>query len=254
MFSRRSFVLGTGAVSLAGASGARAQSSCTVLTEETQTAITPRAAIELLKAGNHRFIDGKTINCDLKAQLKSTAGGQHPFAAVVGCIDSRVPPELLFDQHIGSIFVARVAGNIINNDILGSLEYACEHAGAKAILVLGHKGCGAVKAAIEDLHEGHLTGLLSNIRPVVVTAKAPGAREASNAAFFDQVVIDNAKRAGHEILRRSHGLNELVREKKLIVAVAVDDVSTGKVEFIEEIHAHRDRKAKHGSSLLHHKR
>ena len=244
MYTRRSIVLGGIAVSLVPTSQLRAQSSCDVLDEATQSKISPRQAIDLLIAGNKQFMDGKTINCDLKAQIKATAAGQHPFAVVVGCIDSRVPPELMFDQHIGSIFVARVAGNVVNPDILASLEYACEHADAKAIVVLGHKGCGAVKAAIDDVLEGHLSGLLAQIRPTVKQVKATGERTSANTAFFDQVVSDNAKHAAHEIVERSHILSHLVKENKLIIAAAVDDIGSGQVTFIEEIKGPRPRVAK----------
>ncbi len=141
MTTRRNFLFTVGALA-AGAAAVRAQDSCSVLTKATQSAITPARALERLKEGNARFLAGRPVQCNLLAQVAQTAGGQAPFAAILGCMDSRVPPELVFDQRIGDIFVVRIAGNFVDTDIIGSLEYATKVAGAKLIVVLGHSDCG----------------------------------------------------------------------------------------------------------------
>ena len=148
-YTRRAFVGTTAALTMAGATAARAQDACSVVTADRQKATTPDAALQSLKDGNARFVAGSTINCDLRAQVKATANGQYPIAAIVGCIDSRVPPELVFDQRLGDVFAARIAGNFVNTDIIGSLEFATKLAGAKVIVVLGHTGCGAIKGAVD---------------------------------------------------------------------------------------------------------
>ena len=184
MLSRRSFC-GCVTLSLAAASvlGTRAVAAeCAVMTPERQD-LTPDQAIARLKAGNERLVGGKTINCDLVEQIKATAAAQAPFAAIVGCIDSRVPPELVFDQRIGDIFCARVAGNFVNTDIIGSLEFATKVAGARAIVVLGHNDCGAIKGAVDHVKLGHLTAMLTNIAPAVVSTRTSGDRNSKNAAF-----------------------------------------------------------------------
>jgi carbonic anhydrase len=173
MYSRRAFVVST-ALSLAAAGGAQAQDACAVFTPERQRAITPQDALRMLQEGNARFVSGKMINCDLRKQVQATAHGQAPFAALVGCIDSRVPPELVFDQQLGSIFAARIAGNFVNTDILGSLEYSCKVVGAKAIVVLGHSDCGAIKSAIDQAKLGNITEMLTHIEPAVTATKFAG--------------------------------------------------------------------------------
>lgn len=230
---------------MAAASGAQAQSSCRVVTRTAQEGLTPEGAIELLKGGNARFVAGQSVNCDFRKQVKDTAEGQYPFAAIVGCMDSRAPPELVFDQHIGSIFVVRVAGNVIDTDVLGSLEYACGHAGSKAIVVMGHEGCGGVKSAIDAAAKpvkggegghaaGNLTTLLNRIQPAVRQTTVAGARTSNNAAFVDAVVRNNALMSASLILARSPVLNQLVHDHKIVLAVAVDNLHTGKVEFIRD--------------------
>ncbi len=162
MFTRRTFV--GAAATLAVVGSAQAQDACMVVSKAAQAATTPEAAIAALKAGNERFVAGKSVNCDLMAQVKITADGQYPIAAVVGCIDSRVPPELVFDQKLGAMFTARVAGNFVNTDILGSLEFACKITGAKAIVVLGHTDCGAIKGALDQAKLGNRHGDAEELR------------------------------------------------------------------------------------------
>ena len=172
--------LGTAAAGRYGA--ALADDDCVVFDAARQSAKTPDAALQRLMDGNARLLAGKTVNCDLLAQIEATAAGQAPFAAIVGCIDSRVPPELVFDQRLGSVFAARIAGNFVNTDIIGSLEFATAAAGAKLVLVLGHSECGAIKGAIDNVQLGNLTATLSNIWPAVeATAGIPGERNSKNA-------------------------------------------------------------------------
>jgi carbonic anhydrase len=207
--------------------------ACAVYSKERQAAVTPSAALAMLKQGNERFVAGQTIHCDLLAQVRATAAAQAPFAAVVGCIDSRVPPELVFDQRIGDIFAARIAGNFVNTDILGSLEFATKLAGAKAIVVLGHSECGAVKGAIDNAQLGNLTATLANIRPSVAkVTDVPGSQDSKNKTLVQAVADQNAKDAAAMLLSRSAVLRELVSEGKLAVAAAMHDVATGQIRWL----------------------
>ena len=208
-----------------------ARNDCAVLTRETQAAITPDAALERLKEGNARFVAGETVHCDLRRQVRETAGGQAPFAAVVGCIDSRVPPELVFDQRIGDIFAARVAGNVVNDDILGSLEFSTQLAGACLIVVLGHTECGAVKGAVDDAKLGHLTGLLAQIRPSLAALKYQGVPSSKDAALVQRVAERNvqdavARLAGAPVLAAR------IKAGQLKLAGAMHDVATGKIAWM----------------------
>ena len=201
-FHRRR-VLQVAACAAAGAiaASALARSDCAVFTRETQGQVSPAAALKRLQEGNARFVAGETIHCDLRRQVAETAGGQAPFAAVVGCIDSRVPPELVFDQRIGDIFAARVAGNIVNDDILGSLEFATQLAGARLIVVLGHSECGAVKGAVDDAKLGHLTGLLAQIRPALAGVEYRGVPSSKDKALVQRVAERNVQDAVKKLAR-----------------------------------------------------
>lgn len=186
----------------------------------------------MLQEGNARFASGKSVNCDLLAQVRATADGQAPFAAVVGCIDSRVPPELVFDQQIGAIFAARIAGNFVNTDIIGSLEFATKLAGAKLIVVLGHTECGAIKGAVDDAKLGNLTAALANIRPSVIKIKAvDGPQTSKNKKLVQAVADQNAKDAVAMLTARSEVLRELVSEGKLKIVSAMHDIGTGKISW-----------------------
>ena len=229
MFSRRTFV---GAAAVLAATGtAQAQDACMVISKDAQTAATPDAAIAALKAGNERFVAGKSVNCDLMSQVKATATGQYPVAAVVGCIDSRVPPELVFDQKLGAIFAARVAGNFVNTDILGSLEFACKLTGSKAIVVLGHTDCGAIKGAVDQAKLGNLTEMLKNFDPAVAVTKIEGERSSKNKKLVQAVADNNAKLTAQLILARSPVLKEMADKKQIAVVAAMHDLTTGKVTF-----------------------
>jgi len=222
-----------GGLSLA-ASTVQAQSpECAIFTPDRQKSTSPDDAIARLKAGNERFTAGRSINCDLMAQVKQTADKQSPFAAVVGCIDSRVPPELVFDQRIGDVFCARVAGNIVNTDILGSLEFATKVSGAKAIVVLGHNSCGAVKSAVDRVKAGNITALLRNFQPALATlSKADGPRNSGNAALVQKVAEANARIMAASLTRRSAIIKKLVDTKQLTIAAAMHDVATGTVTWL----------------------
>jgi carbonic anhydrase len=233
LLSRRSFVAGASLASAVLSVGAaRAEDACAIFTPDLQKATTPEAALQLLKDGNARFVAGKTVNCDLMAQVKATGKGQAPFAAIVGCIDSRVPPELVFDQHIGDIFAARIAGNFINDDIIGSLEFATKVAGAKAIVVLGHSECGAVKGAIDGAELGLLTQMLDKIKPSMDGIDPVGGTKSSENKPYVQAVADNnVKLAAKALFERSAVIKELVDSKQVIVASAMHNVATGVVTF-----------------------
>ena len=230
MYSRRAFVVST-ALSFAAAGGAQAQDACAVFTPGRQKATSPQEALRMLREGNERFVSGKTINCDLMKQVRETSHGQAPFAAIVGCIDSRVPPELVFDQRLGSIFAARIAGNFVNTDIIGSLEFSCKLVGAKAIVVLGHSECGAIKGAIDQAKLGNLTEMLSRIEPAVAATRIEGKRTSKDKKLVQAVADTNARLAARMILDRSPVLKEMADKKEIVVAAAMHDLETGRVTF-----------------------
>jgi carbonic anhydrase len=222
-----------GAVPFA-ATAVHAQSlECAVFTPDRQNSTAPDDAIAQLKAGNERFTEGKSVHCDLMAQVRQTADNQSPFAAIVGCIDSRVPPELVFDQHIGDVFCARVAGNIANTDIIGSLEYSTKVAGARAIVILGHNFCGAIKSAVDDVKLGHITALLKNFQPALATlSKAGGRRDSHNDALVQKVAEANARLTAASLTRRSPIIKGLVDAGQLKIVAAMHDITTGKVTWL----------------------
>lgn len=199
------------------------------LTKSVQAGITPDGAINILKAGNGRFTSGKTLRRDHKKQVTQTALGQYPFASVLGCIDSRAAPEVVFDLGVGDIFTARVAGNAVNEDILGSLEYAAKVAGSRVIVVLGHTSCGAIKGACDNVKMGNLTGLLDKFKPAVAAAKTPGERSSKNHAFVDEVTELNVKQVVQNIRDKSPILKELEDGGKIKIVGALYDTSNGKV-------------------------
>ena len=203
-------------------------------TSESQSKVTPQQAIAMLKDGNTRFTSETMINRDLISQVKQTGGGQYPFAAVVSCIDSRIPTELVFDQGIGDIFNARIAGNFVNIDIIGSLEFATKVAGSKAIIVMGHTECGAVKGACDNVEMGNLTATLANILPAVegVTDITEN-RTSKNAEFVKKVTDLNVELAIEKIKSESEVLNEMFKNGELAIVGAMYDVHTGKVTFMD---------------------
>jgi carbonic anhydrase len=231
MTTRRSFLAASGLFA-AGTTLARADELCAAPTKEVQIATTSAQALARLKEGNSRFVEGRSVNCDLREQVKNTSNGQAPFAAILGCMDSRVPPELVFDQPIGAIFSVRIAGNFVNIDILGSLEYATKVAGTKLIVVLGHSDCGAVKGAVDDVKLGNLTATLANIRPAVLKIAAiDGEHNSKDKKFVQRVADENAKLAASMLTGRSEVLAGLVSEHKLMIVSAMHDVSSGAVRW-----------------------
>jgi carbonic anhydrase len=201
-----------------------------VQSAETQAAMTPAAALARLKEGNARFASNTAKQRDLSAKVIATASGQFPFAVVLGCMDSRSPIEIVFDQTIGDVFAVRVAGNVINDDELGSFEYAVK-VGAKLVVVLGHTGCGAVKGAIEDVKLGNLTGLLAKIRPAVAAA---GCANAKDEACVTKVAEQNVRQGMKQIREKSPYLRKYLDEGKVGLAGAIYDVGTGKVTFLSD--------------------
>ncbi len=199
-------------------------------TRELQANTTPETALQYLKEGNARFVQDKKANRDLLEQVRTTSKGQFPFAVVLGCIDSRVPAELVFDQGIGDIFNVRIAGNIVNSDILGSLEFACKVAGARLILVLGHTRCGAVNGAISGAGLGNLTGLLQKIGPAIDRVKRTSLSP-DDDRFANEVVSQNVREVADEVLARSDILAEMEAAGEIAVARAVYAVETGEVTF-----------------------
>jgi carbonic anhydrase len=202
------------------------------LTQESQAAITPAKALEMLKQGNERFVSGKLKKRDLLAQVKQTSKGQFPFTAIVSCLDSRIPPALVFDQGIGDIFVAMVAGNFVNDDILGSFEFATKLAGAKLIVVMGHTECGAVQGACDKAQLGLLTATLASINPAVNAVRGDYTPRTSNNDKFVQAVTEmNVKLTMQKLRDRSVLLREMIDKGEIGLAGAMYDVSTGRVTF-----------------------
>jgi len=208
-----------------------------VVTKEIQQAMTPDEALTALQSGNERFVMGKPRERDLMAQAHATAGGQFPFAAVLGCIDSRVPPELVFDQGLGDIFSARIAGNFANTDMLGSLEFATSLSGAKLVMVLGHTECGAIRGACDGADVGNLTATLANLMPAVEKVSKDesigGERNSKNKAFVQAVADENVRLTVRAMTERSELMAELVRAGLLEICGAMYDVQTGRVTLVE---------------------
>jgi len=214
-----------------------------VHTKETQSHLTPRMALDILKEGNSRFIKNLKAQRDLLGQVNATRDGQWPFATVLSCIDSRTSAELIFDQGLGDIFSVRIAGNIVNTDILGSMEFACKVAGSKLIVVLGHTKCGAVKGACDHVEMGNLTELLSKLQPAVYSESETtnvDKRNSKNAKFVENVSTINVKRSVKNIIERSFILEQMVENGEIGVIGAMYDIETGKVEFYDDVEYIRD--------------
>ena len=213
---------------------AQAASPDAALTREAQAAITPTAALAMLKAGNVRFTTGEMIDWDYPAQVRQTSSGQFPFASVVSCLDSRIPPEIVFDRGIGDLFVARVAGNFVDDAILGSLEFAAKLAGSKLIVVMGHTECGAVKGACDGAQLGLLTSTLANINPAVQAVAGSYSLRSSKNAEFVQAVAEENVRLNLQLLReRSVVLREMLDKGEIGLVGAMYDISTGEVTFYD---------------------
>ena len=203
-------------------------------TKETQSKMTPETSLEELKNGNKRFVHRQKLNRDLMQQVSETSSGQYPFATVLSCIDSRVSSELIFDQGIGDIFSVRIAGNFVNEDILGSMEFACKLAGTKLIVVLGHTACGAVKGACDHARLGNLTALINKIEPAVDAVNEPydqSLRNSSNIEFVNRVAEKNVDMTISEIRSSSPVLNEMEKNGEIKIVGGMYDISSGLVSF-----------------------
>ena len=210
------------------------------LTKELQDSLTPAMAIELLKEGNKRFINNLRANRNLLQQVNETSAGQHPFAVILSCIDSRTSAELIFDQGLGDIFSVRIAGNILNEDILGSMEFACKVAGSKVVVVLGHSKCGAVKGACDHVQLGNLTTLLGKLQPAIEAEKTVKEnRTSSNSEFVEKVADINVHLTMKRIIDESPILKEMNDKQQIAVIGGMYDVDTGAVEFFEDENDHR---------------
>lgn len=203
-----------------------------IIDKTKQDQLKPDEVLNDLMDGNKRFTENKMYQRDYSAQIEKTSGGQWPQAVVLGCIDSRVPVETIFDQGVGDIFTARVAGNFENKDILGSMEYSCKVAGSKLVLVLGHEACGAVKAACDNVELGNITHLLSNIKPAVETTKTDGDRSSKNDSFVAGVVENNVKLTMDRIREKSPILKEMEDNGEIKIVGGVYSISTGKVSLL----------------------
>ena len=201
-----------------------------VTTKEIQSKSSVQEVLEILKEGNQRFVNQDPKSRNLLEQVKTTSTGQFPLAVVISCIDSRVPTEMVFDQGIGDIFCVRVAGNVINQDVLGSVEFACKVAGVKLIVVMGHTSCGAVKGACNDVELGNLTGLLNKIKPAISIVANRGVA-ADDAGFVDEVALENVQISLDTILNDSPVLKEMVDSHEVKCAKAMYSVQTGEVEL-----------------------
>ena len=202
------------------------------LTKERRDSMSPSQIIDELKKGNERFRIGKMTPRDYLAEKRASAAGQYPAAVVLGCLDSRVPAEIIFDTGIGDAFIGRVAGNVVNDDMLGSMEFACGVSGAKVVLVLGHTACGAVKGAIDDVVLGNLTGLLARIKPAIPATKFDGEKSSKNTPYVDAVARTNVVLALGEIRRRSPILEDLENKGSIRITGAMYDLSTGMADFV----------------------
>jgi len=203
-------------------------------TKEFQTSLTPPQAFQLLKDGNRRFVSNLRLNRNLLQQVNETSEEQYPFAIVLSCIDSRTGAELIFDQGLGDIFSVRVAGNVLNEDILASMEFACGLAGSRLIVVLGHSKCGAVKGACRHLQVGHLTGLLGKIGPALWEVEQQRGNRSTNPEFVEQVARENTRHQMRAIVQRSPILGELLNQGRIGIVGGMYSVESGEVDFFEE--------------------
>lgn len=206
-------------------------------TSETQLSITPEKALQVLREGNQRFVSNLKTNRNLLQQVNETRDGQWPFAVILSCIDSRTSAELIFDQGLGDIFSIRIAGNVVNTDIIGSIEFACKVAGSKLIVVLGHSKCGAVKGACDHVEMGNLTELLSKIQPAVyleTQTTLSESRNSDNHEFVENVSTLNVRRSVKTIVDRSYILEQMIEKGEIAIIGAKHNLDTGLVEFYED--------------------
>jgi carbonic anhydrase len=236
-FGRRRILAGIGACVMIGPALSSAQvldTAAGALTKEQRDRLTPGEVIADLKRGNERFRTGRMIARDYREQQRSSAAGQYPAAVALGCVDSRAPAEIVCDFGIGDMFSARIAGNVINDDLLGSLEFACAVAGAKVVLLFGHTSCGAIKGAIDDVEMGNLTGLLARIKPAITATTFSGEKSSKNATYVDAVARTNVLLGLDGIRRRSPILEDLEKKGTIQMVGGMYDLATGTLEFLGE--------------------
>jgi len=201
-----------------------------------QENLTPKMALDILKQGNNRFINNLKAHRNLLEQANETSEGQYPFAAILSCMDSRTSAELIFDQGLGDIFSVRIAGNIINTDIIGCMEFACKIAGSKLIVVLGHSSCGAIKGACDHLEMGNLTELLAKLQPAIYEEKTVfGNRTSKNKEYVEKVSKINVARTVKNMIERSFILEKMMENEEINIIGAYHDIETGKVDFYDEL-------------------
>jgi carbonic anhydrase len=233
-FDRRDFCKAFGVAATAGIVGSNLGSTLAYadITQEQREKMSPDDIIQAMKAGNERFRAGKSQHRDLMTEVKATAKGQYPAAIVFSCVDSRAPVEMILDFGIGDVFSSRVAGNVADEDVMGSMEFACKVAGAKVVLVMGHTACGAIKGAIDAVQMGNLTALLSKIRPAVEATKYTGERLSKNYAFVDAVAKTNVSMTIANIRERSSVVHDLESKGTIKIVGAMYNLETGAVEFL----------------------
>jgi len=234
--SRRALLrsaMGVAALGVIGAPllGVSELSYAAAMSKDERDKLTPDQILDAMKQGNERFRTGKTSSHDYLAQKRATAAGQYPAAVILSCIDSRAPAEIILDSRIGDTFNARIAGNIANDDLIGSLEFACAVAGAKVVLVMGHTACGAIKGAIDGAQLGNLTGLLNKIKPAVTATHYDGDRTSKNGEFVDEVAKTNVRQTISEIRRRSDVLAALEKDGKIKIIGSMYNLVGGRVDF-----------------------
>lgn len=230
---KKHLIAGALAAALLGGCASVQPGEYVTLDKAAQSKLTPDAVLGALKDGNKRFTAGTMIKRDLAKQVKATGYGQYPMATVVSCIDSRAGPELVFDQGIGDVFSPRIAGNFVNDDIIGSVEFATKVAGSKVVVVLGHTSCGAIKGACDDVALGNLTKTLANIKPAVQSVAYSGDRSSKNDKFVEMVAEANVKRTVNELLSRSAILKDMNSKGEIKVVGAMLDVKTGVVSWYQ---------------------
>jgi len=203
-------------------------------TKKTLEELTPEHALDILKEGNERFVNNIKAHRNLLEQVNETSSGQFPFAAILSCIDSRTSAELIFDQGLGDVFSIRIAGNILNDDILGSMEFACKLAGSKLIVVLGHTKCGAIQGACDNIELGHVTALLNKVKPAIaIETETKSERNSKNKTFVENVAKNNVTITVQQVKEQSPLLREMEQVQKIKIIGGLYDVDTGKVTFYE---------------------
>lgn len=235
IMKKHSLIAFSVALAICSTAYGEAPPAASVMTRARQQAMTPRDALLRLKEGNDRFVEGRPVHRNLLEQARLTAAGQYPYAAILCCLDSRTAPEQIFDLGIGDIFCARVAGNVVNNDIVGSLEFSCKVTGAKLIAVIGHNSCGAVRGAVDRVELGKLTGLLEKIEPAVIAAEKEtgGVRSSSDKILVERATAENVVLQMEAILHKSRILRSMLENGQIALVGGLQDLETGRVTLVK---------------------